>query len=310
MRSEEDDAKRERANRTAWGKGQATDTRQTLSQSRSDGKQSLGKKEWPGASYTCLFFRWQWETRRDGEPRMNGNGEWDGHTVGFCTFCTALLGGRGRRRLGTALAHIVSLKWTWESSKTPAEELVPKEPEATSLSWPSDGEPILCNLAVGWLVKRPQSGPAPAGRSWEQLVLGEKDATPVWRLFWAEHGLVQWTCGVCIVCLLHMARRGERVCKTPRAPQQTKVQDWMCGKPRPTTSWDGPTGRRMWTGLGCSPPACLVGTTGLEEFFCFQIPRDGHGLVHGAIGRRNVKTSGRRRGHPTLTSARRPRFGP
>jgi len=57
---------------------------------------------------------------------------------------------------------------------------------------------------------------------------------------------------------------------------------------------------------GCSPPACLGGRdrNSLEfpcEFFCSQIPRNRpwFGL---AIGRRNVETPGRRRGHSALTS--------
>lgn len=151
------------------------------------------KKRSGQAQATPVFFRMaEWEREETENPGWTATGRWDGHVWLLHVFALPCLAAGGRRRL-RALADILSLKWTWESRKTPAQELVPKE--TWKRSWklerrhlaqspllPSERGPILCDLAVGWLVKRPQSGSLPAGRSWPR---GKRDATPVWRLFLA-----------------------------------------------------------------------------------------------------------------------------
>lgn len=219
---------------------------------------------------------------------MDGDGEWHGHVWLLHVFALPCLAAGGRRRLW-ALADILSLKWTWESRKTPAQELVPKETRkrswkldagtrgdislAQSPLLPSERGPILCDLAVGWLVKRPQSGSLPAGRSCPALGNGKDATPPVWRLFLAGRwprpidairvmmrGGNVWCLHRVLAARGHAGGAAAAACRTrvqnpPSAPQQTKI---ACGKSRPTTSWCGARGRPMRSG-GISPPACFGG---------------------------------------------------
>lgn len=247
--------------------------------------QKKKKKEWPGASYTCFL-----QNGRMGERRRTQGGRRDGGGVGMGTFgfCTFLHCPAWRQRATTtwALAHILSLKWTWESSKTPAQELVPKETSKRSWTgrWRGDisrsispsakrtgtnlvrhGRRLACETAARWVVG-----------GWAQLAPRKKDATPVWRLFLAgprprppiDHPLRvmmrggnKWVSASC-ACLLRMAWHGqeeeqlaERVCKTPRAPPS-----------KPRLHVENPGQQRHGMGRrgvqcercdGISPPACL-----------------------------------------------------
>lgn len=187
---------------------------------------------------------------------MDGDGEWHGHVWLLHVFALPCLAAGGRRRLW-ALADILSLKWTWESRKTPAQELVPKETRkrswkldagtrgdislAQSPLLPSERGPILCDLAVGWLVKRPQSGSLPAGRSCPALGDGKDATPPVWRLFLAG----RWPRPID----RHQSHdaRGQRVvsascacCAWPRRRSSSSSLQNACAKPpeRPPTNQD------------------------------------------------------------------------
>lgn len=260
---------------------------------RSDGKQFSGKnqKKKGVARRKLHLFSSEWQNggmRRDGETENPG---WTARrgvgmgTFGFCTFlhCPAW---RQRATTTWALAHILSLKWTWESSKTTAQELVPKETSKRSWTgrWRGDisrsispsakrtgtnlvrhGRRLACETAARWVVG-----------GWAQLAPRKKDATPVWRLFLAgprprppiDHpprvmmrGGNKWVSASC-ACLLRMAwhaqeeeQLAERVGKTPRAPPS-----------KPRLHVENPGQQRHGMGRrgvqcercdGISPPACL-----------------------------------------------------
>lgn len=124
-------------------------------------------------------------TRRDGETERTQDGRRRGMAwarLAFARFCTALLGGR-RATTTSGLGPYPFAKMDLGKPQNTSTGTGPEGDGgrgagkldagtrgdislAQSPLLPSERGPILCDLAVGWLVKRPQSGSLPAGRSW------------------------------------------------------------------------------------------------------------------------------------------------
>lgn len=230
----------------------------------------------------------EWERGRDGETERTQDGRRRGMAwarLAFARFCTALLGGR-RATTTSGLGPYPFAKMDLGKPQNTSTGTGPEGDEgrgagkldagtrgdislAQSPLLPSERGPILCDLAVGWLVKRPQSGSLPAGRSWP---LGKGRTPPVWRLFlagrWARpidrhqshdargQRVVSASCACCAWPRRRSSSLQNARAKTPRAPPnkpRLHVEN-----PSRTTSWCGATGRPMRSD-GISPPACLGG---------------------------------------------------